>query len=321
MWKKSLLVLFLISVLLLTCPLMAMEESKVNVMVLSGTTGLSLLKMLEEKPTLEPGVTINYTVVKNPDQMAAKIISGEADIAAVPTNLASILYNRGIPIQLAAITNWGVMYVVGQDAQISSWKELKGKVIGVTGKGSTPDILFRYLLKANGLDPDQDLQIQYYPTPAELAQLAIAGKVQVATLPEPWVTEVITKNSAFKVLLDYQQEWERLEKRKEAYPQSALVVNTRLAQEKPIFVKKFLKQASASNAWVVNNPTTAGQLAQTHIFISAEAAREAIPRCNLRFIEANQIIEEIEYYLNKLLSFQPQSIGGKLPDEGFYLQK
>lgn len=319
MWKKLLFTVGLILVLVFASSLWAAEETTINVMVLSGTTGLSLVKMVEEKPVLAPGVTINYAILTSPDQMSAKIINGEADIAAVPTNLAAILYNRGIPIQIAAITNWGVMYVVGRDSTVTSWPELKGQEIGVTGKGSTPDLLFRYFLSANGLDPEKDLQIRYYPSPAELAQLVIAGKVALATLPEPWVTEALSRNPDLKVLLDYQAEWTRLEAQKESYPQSALVVKAELATANPALVKTFLQAASAANTWVVEHPVEAGRLAEKHLFISAAAAAEAIPRCNLRLVQANQVQNEIDYFLKKLYSFQPQSIGGKIPDAGFYL--
>ena len=324
MWKKIFFTGCLILILVVASPLLTAnnaEETSINVMVLSGTTGLSLVKLLEEQPLIAPGATFNYTVIKSPDQMSAKIIAGEADIAAVPTNLASILYNRGIPVQLAAITNWGVMYVVGRDATISTWSDLKGEEIGVTGKGSTPDLLFRYFLEANGIDPERDVQIRYYGSPAELAQLVIADKVRLATLPEPWVTEALSRNTALTVLLDYQKEWARLEKRDVSYPQSALVVKTQLAKEKPAVVRAFLKAAADSSAWVVNNPNAAGFLAEKHLFISSAAATAAIPRCNLRFDETHQVQTEIGYFLEKLYSFQPQSIGGKLPDEGFYLQK
>lgn len=324
MWKKTFITGCLILILVVASPLLTANkagETPINVMVLSGTTGLSLVKLLEEQPQIAPGVTFNYTVIKSPDQMSAKIIAGEADIAAVPTNLASILYNRGIPVQLAAITNWGVMYVVGRDATITTWADLKGKEIGVTGKGSTPDLLFRYLLQANGIDPERDVQIRYYASPAELAQLVIADKVHLATLPEPWVTEALSRNAALRVLLDYQKEWARLEKRDVSYPQSALVVKTQLATEKKAAVRAFLQAAAASSAWVVENPSAAGVLAEKHLSISSTAATAAIPRCNLRFDETHQVQPEIGYFLEKLYSFQPQSIGGKLPDEGFYLQK
>ena len=321
MWKKTFHTVSLILLLLIASPFMVTGESTVEVMALSGTTGLSLVKLLEEQPTIYPGVTFNYTVLKSPDQISAKIISGEADIAAVPTNLASILYNRGIPLKLAAITNWGVMYVVGSASTISSWQDLKGQEIGVTGKGSTPDLLFRYFLTANGIDPEEDVTIRYYASPAELTQLVIADKVRLATLPEPWVTEALSRNLSLTVLLDYQQTWQQLEQRSDSYPQSALVVKTQLAKENPAVVKAFLQAASDSNAWVVTQPSAAGLLAEKYLSISAPAATAAIPRCNLRLDEAYQVQAEIDYFLEKLYSFQPQSIGGKLPDEEFYLQK
>ncbi|NLY91588.1 MAG: ABC transporter substrate-binding protein [Firmicutes bacterium] len=321
MRKKLLFVVGLILLLTVASSLPAAEATTINVMVLSGTTGLSLVKMVEEKPVLAPGVTFNYTILTSPDQMSAKIITGEADIAAVPTNLAAILYNRGIPIQLAAITNWGVMYIVGRDAAVTSWPELKGREIGITGKGSTPDLLFRYYLSANGLDPEKDLQIRYYPSPAELAQLVIAGKVALATLPEPWVTEALSRNPELNVLLDYQAEWSRLEKQKESYPQSALVVKTALATANPALVRTFLQAAGAANDWVVEHPAEAGHLAEKHLSISAAAATEAIPRCNLRLVPAFRVQSEIDRYLEKLYAFEPQSIGGKIPDAGFYLSE
>lgn len=320
MRKQLLFTVGLILLFLVASSLPAAEKTTINVMVLSGPTGLSLVKMVEEKPDLVPGVTFNYTVLTSPEQMSAKIIAGEADIAAVPTNLAAILYNKGIPIKLAAITNWGVMYVIGSEL-ITSWSDLKGREIGVTGKGNTPDLLFRYFLGANGVDPEKDLQIRYYASPKELANLVIAGKVTLATLPEPWITEALSRNSDLKVLLDYQTEWSRLEKQKEAYPQSALVVKSALAAANPALVDTFLEAAIAANNWVVEHPEAAGPYAEKHLAISAAAATEAIPRCNLRLVRAYLVRSEIEHYLEKLYSFEPQSIGGKLPDAGFYLSE
>ena len=124
-----------------------------------------------------------------------------------------------------------------------------------------------------------------------------------------------------RILLDFQEEWRRLEKRSESYPQSCLVVQEELARENPAAVSAFLKEAAVSSAWVVANPAAAAPLAQKYLQISPEAAREAIPRCNLRFIEASAAKPEIEYYLQRLLSFERQSIGGRLPDAAFYWQK
>lgn len=289
-----------------------------NIMALPGTTGLSLVKLFEEPPDLGPGVTAGYSVVKSPDQMIARIISGEADIAAIPTNTAAILYNKGVGLRLAAITNWGVTYVVGQDDSIKTWRDLEDREIAVSGRGATPDILCRYFLQANGIDPEAGISLRYYPSPAELTQLLAAGRIPLAVLPEPWVTEAIARNPSLKILLDFQAEWKRLEKRDESYPQSCLVVKAELAKAQPRVVAEFLRAAAAASAWVNDHPEAAGRLAEKYVQISAAAARDAVPRCNLRFAEAAAVRDEIDRYLRRLLEIDPQAVGGKTPDAGFY---
>ena len=291
----------------------------INIMALSGTTGLSMVKMFEDNPVLGAGVNVTYSIVSNPQQMTAKIISGEADIAAVPTNTAALLYNKGIAIKLGAITNWGVTYLAGRDLSVKKWTDLKGKTVAVTGKGATPDILFRRFLKANGLDPERDVKLEYYPTPAELAQLVIAEKAGLAVIPEPWITEVIQRSPSARVLLDFQEEWKRLEKRTESYPQSCLVISVKLYQERPEVVKAFLQQAGLASDWVNANRAQAGMLAEKFVKISANAATDAIPRCNFRFAVASSVKSEVDYFLSKLFEFDPEFLGGKVPDAAFYL--
>lgn len=291
----------------------------INIMALSGTTGLSMVKMFDDNPVLGTGVNATYSIVSNPQQMTAKIISGEADIAAVPTNTAALLYNKGIAIKLGAITNWGVNYLAGRDLSVKKWTDLKGKTVAVTGKGATPDILFRRFLKANGLDPEHDVKLEYYPTPAELAQLVIAEKADLAVIPEPWVTEVILRSPSARVLLDFQEEWKRLENRKESYPQSCLVISAKLYQEHPEVVRAFLQQARLASDWVNANRARAGILAEKYVKISSNSASDAIPRCNFRFAIASEVKSEVDYFLNSLFEFDPEFLGGKLPDAAFYL--
>ncbi|MGQ9778422.1 MAG: ABC transporter substrate-binding protein [Bacillota bacterium] len=294
---------------------------KLNIMALPGTTGLSLVKVLADRPSLGKNVVAGYTVLKSPDQMTAKIVSGEADIAALPTNTAAILYNKGIPVRLAAITNWGVMYVIGIEQGIKTWADLKGKEIGLSGRGATPEILFRYFLKVAGVDPEKEVNIRYFSSPVELAQVLLADKLGLAVLPEPWVTEVLTRNQRFRVLLDFQAEWQRVEKRRESYPQSCLVVKADLAKDRPEVVQEFLHQVALSSEWVNRHPAEAGKLAEEYVQISAAAAREAIPRCNLRFAEAGAVKDEVDHYLRRLYDFDPESVGGKVPDAGFYWER
>ena len=317
--KAALFILVLLVLFFTPVVLNGREEkpAELNVMVLSGPTGLTLLQMIAEEPELS-GVKLNYSVATKPEQLTARLVSGEADIAALPTNLAAVLYNRGIGIRLAAITNWGVTYIVGRDPSVRSWQGLKGRELAVTGRGTTPDILLRYFLKAEGLDPEKDLKLQYYAAPVELAQLVIAGKVDLATLPEPWVTEVIKKNPEVSVLLDYQEAWKRAEHKEYSYPQTCLVVRAELAEKNPELVRDFLTAAAASSAWVNNHPDEAGQYAEQYLLISAAAAREAIPCCNLEFVPVWEIARRSTITLRNSMNSTPDD-RGKTPDGGLYL--
>lgn len=295
------------------------ETVRVNVVTLPGTSGLSLVKLFADHPDLGPGVTADYLVVKGPEQAVARLVSGEADVAALPTNTAAILYNKGAAVRLAAITNWGVMYVVGRLDGVDSWRDLKGREIALTNRGATPDILFNHFIRSNGLDPEKDLRLQYYASAAELAQLLAAGRVSCAVLPEPWVTEAMRLDPKLRILLDFQEEWRRLEKSRGSYPQSCLVVRAPFAAERRPILDKLLKEIAFSSAWVNEHPVEAGKLAQEFVQIPAETAAQAIPRCYLRFEEAGEARPAVDAYLRKLFGFDPQSVGGKVPDAGFYL--
>jgi len=298
------------------------EAVSVDVGLLKGSTAVGLVKMMEDQQSLGEGVTVNYLVEQSPDILTAKLINKEIEVATVPTNIAAKLYNQGIPYQLAAMNTWGVMYVLTNGVNIKDWADLKGQQIGVTGKGAASDVVFRYILDKNGIKADQDVSLNYTLSPVELAQLMIAGKSSIAVLPEPWVSTVISKNNQVKVALDLQKEWTRLNGENVPFAQTCLVINSEFSQKHPEIVDKLLKQCAQSIAWVNKNPAQAGSLFVKHnLGIAAEVAESAVPRCNLRYIDGIEARPAVEKYLQVLLAFSPESIGGKLPDEKFYYQK
>lgn len=313
--KKALLII-LVAVMAAVAVLPVAAERSVSVMTLSGVTGLAMAKMMEQPVKSEAGY--KFQVFKSPDVLLAKLISGEADIAALPTNTAAILYNKGVKLQLASIIGWGVMYIVGNDQTITKWEKLKGKEIYVPGKGAVPDILLRYLLIKNGVNPDTDLKINYLASPAELAQLTIAGKAQLAALPEPWVTEVIEKSPQAKVLLDFQKEWGRIEKQGSVYPQSCVVVSQKFAQEQPEELKLFLRELKGSIKWLNAHPEQGGELAEKYLQISRTAVVKGLRRCNIRYNDAVQVSDQVRRFLEVLGQTVPEATGGKLPDEAIF---
>lgn len=116
------------------------EKVDINLAALSGPTALGMLDLLEKNENGEAANNYNVTIATAPDEVTGKIISGELDIAAVPTNVASTLYNKTEgQVQIAALNTMGVLYVLETGDTIQSVADLAGKTIYATGQGSTPE--------------------------------------------------------------------------------------------------------------------------------------------------------------------------------------
>lgn len=285
-----------------------------------GPTTISIVKLFKDNPSLGKNVSVSYESVKSPDMMAAKIISGEVDFAVVPTNLAAKLHNKGVPYKLAASTVWGVLYIASSE-DINGWEDLKGKEIYTIGRGLTPDILFRYLLSKNGIDPDKDITINYLAGPQELAGFMIGGKAQIAVMPEPMLSAVLVKNKDVKIVMDLQKEWEAVTG-KESYPQSSLFVKNEVIEKYPEVVDRFLEEYEKGVKWVNENPAEAGKyVEELNIGLNAKIAEKAIPGSNLKYVNGAESKPAVEEFLKVLNDFSKESIGGKLPSDEFYDQR
>lgn len=305
-----------------TAPGIETEEVTIRIVALKGPTGVGLVQMLEEKPSLGKNVTTDYQVAETPDIVTARVLNKEIDIAALPTNVAANLYNKGSGYNLLAINTWGNLYLVSNQVEISSWDDFKGKTINSIGLGATPDLVFRSLLIANGLDPEKDVTMDYSMTQVELAGALSAGRVALAVLPEPLVTTTLTKNASLKIVMGLEDELKKIHGEDIAIAQGCLVVREEFAKKHPEVVASFLKQYQESLTWVNSNLQEAGALVEKHnLWMTAAVAEKAIPRSNIRYMAALDAKPQVEAYFNVLLALAPQAVGGKLPDEGFYYKK
>jgi NitT/TauT family transport system substrate-binding protein len=100
---------------------------------------------------------------------------------------------------------------------------------------------------------------------------------------------------------------------------TAFVVSARLASERPEAVKTILDACAASIAWVLANPAEAGALVEKHeLGLKAGIAAKAIPVSAYVFTEARAARPAVESLLGAFLELSPASVGGRLPDDGFY---
>lgn len=301
-------------------PAPAEPPAVIKAAVLKGPTALGVLPLIEN-PTLSDGTPLEIEVLGTPDVLVGRLAAGELDFATVPTNLAAKLYNKNPQYRMIAMNTWGSMYIIGSDVSVKTLADLKGKTLYSTGKGTTPDILLNYLLKQEGLDPAQDLTVDAALAPAELAQLAAAGKADPVLLPEPFVTMVLGKNPDFRILMDVKTLYQKaLDQPDTDIAQTCLVVREAFLKERPEAVRAFMSAYEGALGTVTEDPAAAGALAEKHeILQSAALAEKAIPRCGIRYMSAADAQGAVTAFLSVLMANAPEDIGGKLPDEGFYV--
>lgn len=298
------------------------EEITIEAASLKGPSGFGMIKMFEDVPELGPEVDSNFSVLPSPKAMVSRVAGGELDFAVFPANMAAKMYTAGPGYKLGAVVGMGVLHLLSRDPEISEWKDLQNKTVYSIGKGATPDYLFQYLLSQHGLYPKENVQLDFSVSSGpQLAQLLISGKIDTAILPEPFVTMVRTRASDVRRVLDFQSSWQQIQGGETTYPITVVVVKPQIAAERPELVERFLEAYSESIEWVNSNPAEAAQLIGKYEVMPAALAEPAIPHCNLKFIPSAAARPIMEEFLQVLLDFNPASVGGQLPDDGFYLSQ
>ncbi len=298
-----------------------MEKTVYNFPMPVGFPGISVAYLKADNTVIMNGVDVNYEVVESPDLMGARVLSGDADLFIAPTNLGPVLYNKGVDIKYLGSMVWGVLYIVSTE-DLNGWESLRGREIYMLGRGLTPDIVMRTLLKANNLDPEKDVKLKYVQNKTELAPSFIAGKSTISIMPEPSLTMVKKKVKGAKVVLDLQTEWQKMTGSDLSYPQASLYAKGELVKNNPEFISAFLEKYAASINKIVQDPEAAGKKAATYLSTPpAPIIAKSIPGGNLKWVGASKARESLENYLKVLLASNPKTVGGKLPDEDFYYTK
>ncbi len=315
--KNSITLSLLILMLLSGCKTSTnQKEDNISVATLRGPSAISMISMIDSLKTLDKH-DVKFEIKNEPVQVRPLLFREKADFAVVPTNMASILYNKGVNYKIAAIPVWGTLYLFGEE-KVNDWQALKGKTIHLMAKGMTPDIMFRYLLTQHGIDPIKDVNLNYsYPTHIELANAVASGKAKMGVISEPLVSMVMNKNKNVIPIFSLNDEWKK--KTNKEIPQTALLVKKELASEKPALVDAFLSEYKKSVQWVNENPESAAKLIVKHkILNNTDVAEQSIPRCNMHFKYVSETKSQIHEYLNIFYNMNSETVGGKLPDEDFY---
>ena len=311
---KKLIALICLLALCTSCGLASAEN--VRVMALKGPTAMGMVQMMDAADGYD------FTIAASVDEVTPAIVQGKADIAAVPSNLASVLYNNtDHEVQVLAINTLGVIYIVERGEQVQAVEDLRGKTIYASGKGASPEYALNYILRENGIDPEKDVAIEWKSEHAECLAALLNNADAIAMLPQPFVTTAQMKSEGLRVALDLTEEWDQLQAGNAA--PSAMITGVVIARRdfvsgNPEAVAAFLDAYAASVAFVQENNDAAAALVGKYEIVPEAVAKKALPECNITYIEGDAMQEMLSGYLSVLLDQNPKAVGGALPADDFY---
>lgn len=294
----------------------------INIAVLRGPSSIGMVKLMDEEDIGADAFGYSFEIFASPDEIVPGIVQGKIDIAAVPANLAPVLYNntRG-KVQVIVISTLGVMYIAENGESIASLEDLRGKTIFAGFKGKSPEYDLKYILSANGIDIEKDINIEWKSEHAESAAALAANKNSAAALPQPFAATAQTLNENIRIAIDLNKEWEKLQEKSNnpsALITGVLIARAEFIKQNPEAVSVFLDRYAISTEYANKNTDETAALTDKYNIFPYETAKKAIPYCNITFIEGREMMEKLSGYLNILYNENPQSVGGMMPDEEFY---
>ncbi len=295
------------------------EQVTIRVGGLSGPTSMGLMKLMEDAENGETENTYEFAELSSDSSaFVTPLATGEIDIAAVPSNLASVIYNNTDGgVQVLAVNVLGVLSIVQRGEQITELADLTGKTVYATGQGATPEYTLRYLLTQNGIDPDNDLTIQWCSDTTEALSYIVADEHAIAMLPQPFVTAAQAQVEDLTVAIDLNDEWAKLGLDCEIVT-GVLVVRTEFAEEYPEQLAVFMEEYEASVQYTQDEPEAAAALIEKYIGLGEAVALAALPSCHLTCLTGDEMRTALEGYLQIIYDMNEASVGGAMPGDDFY---
>ena len=305
---KKLLCIVLLACLLVSC---AAAEG-LRVAALKGPTAMGMVKVMEDG-----GESYSFEICAAADEITPRLTQGKLDVAALPANLAAVLYNRtGGELQVLAVNTLGVLYIAEIGDSVHSVSDLAGKTIYTAGKGSTPEYALNHVLESHGLTPGKDVNIEFKSEHAECLAALLSNPDAVAMLPQPFMTTALSKAEGMRVAIDLNAAWE--ETSEGSMITGVVVARKEVVDRNPEAITQFLADYAASVDFTQSNVPEAAQLVGKYGVVTAEVAEKALPECQIVCITGDEMESRLSAYLNVLFEQNPEAVGGVLPDAQFY---
>lgn len=325
--KKNILVIVILIIMSLSvgCNQNDIQEIKDEKRELVITTSFSVNSIpffyMMENNILGDNYNFSVEIHKTRDEATAKILKNEANIAMLSVQEAANMYNKEIPVKLINGTYAASFFLMTNDDSIKEYEDLIGKKLWTSMKGGPVAFTLNQLL-INNADIDSNTDIEYqFINLSELTQMVISDlkNIEVFSTRDPFVSKILLVKDDIYIVKDFDKEWVKTFGHR--IPLSSVVMGKSLLNADENIANLFNEKYIEAINWVDNNPTEAAILGNKYLKgLSVEILENSIKRMNLEIIDEANLQNELEFYFNQWLEFNPEMVGNKLPDENFIIK-
>ena len=271
--------------------------------LLNGPTGIGGLKMMKDYNK----ITIN--TVNAPNNMLSLIVKGEADIVAIPANMAAIIFNRQLDYKVIAVISETKLFIVSANNKIQTINDIKNNTVYCGTKLAAPDLMLQYLISKEQIP---NVNINYSLSNPDLSKAVASKNADIAILPEPFVSSAMLENKDVHIVVE-------MSKYIDDYPVAVLIAKNYFINHNKMLVKEILNEYKKSTDYIINNKEEMKNLIkERNMIINAEAAYYGLNRMGLVFYDGEKMKFALNSYYNFLYNFDKKLIGGKIPNDNFY---
>lgn len=330
------LLLALLTLSFASCNLFKTEESEdtpIKIAYMNGPTGMGIAKLVHDNGGVNGNQKYEFTKYEDAALATADLVAGKIDIACLPTNTAASLYNKTQKVTTLAINCLNSLFIMTKTGvEINTLSDLEGKTI-YTIQNGTPAAILNHLLEESSVNATVKTTIgegsdaKTIAAPTDLAPLLIAGKIDIALVPEPVATaaplKIASQNKdyTYTVAIDLTDAWSEIST--SPVTMGCVVANSNFAANNKEKINSFLAEYEASINFISdsnNLETSAGYVVDAGVLDAVPAAKKSLTNLGgaIAYIDGAEMKEVL---VNFYTAIGLNLVGGKLPDDEFYYEK
>jgi ABC-type nitrate/sulfonate/bicarbonate transport system substrate-binding protein len=230
----------LAAAILLGAPAMALDRIRVAV---SNPNMPNLTVAMAQKNGFFKDETLEAEIIRmNPNVAITALATGDVDYcqlfgAVVGGAIA------GLPVRIVAgyLDNWPMTLIA--QPEYRSIKDLKGKTLGISSFGATPDVAARMMLKQAGVDPEKEIKVLALGSDAARLTALTQRVVDVVVISPP--ADAQMEKQGYRILARAYELF--------SFPYLGLGTHTRKIKEKPDEIRRVIKATIRANRFIRDN--------------------------------------------------------------------